>query len=152
MMLALEHLLSLIKSKYRNRAMTDSPSTTHDANTFRSKHDYQSLSKQMRSEVTVKTAAVLPKSSSPNETQVDKNSSSLTTEVKPERKEPRKLSATPIITKPSKSPRRIGAMPALSPEEMALPIMMCSVLSQTFALGDRISTSTCGRFDKSRLM
>lgn len=112
-------------------------------------HRYQSLSKQMRSEVTVKAAAVLPKSSSPNETQVDKISSSLTTELKPKRKEPRKLSATPITTKPSKSPRRIGAMPTLSPEEMALPIMMCSVLSQTYALGDRISTSTCGRFDKS---
>lgn len=110
---------------------------------------YQSLSKQMRSEVTVKAAAVLPKSSSPNETQVDKISSPLTTEVKTKRKEPRKLSATPITTKPSKSPRRIGGMPTLSPEEMALPIMMCSVLSQTYALGDRISTSTCGQFDKS---
>ena len=76
---------------------------------------YQGLSKQMKSEVTVKPALVLPKLSSPNETAMDENSSSLTTDVKPTRKEPRKLPATPVTPKPSKSPRRIGAMSSLSP-------------------------------------
>ena len=78
---------------------------------------YQGLSKQMNSEVTVKPALVLPTLSSPNETAMDENSSSLTTDVKPTRKEPRKLTATPVTPKPSKSPRRIGAMSSLSPEK-----------------------------------
>ena len=75
---------------------------------------YQGLSKQMKSEVTVKPALVLLKLSSPNETAMDENTSSLTTDVKPTRKEP---PATPVTPKPSKRPRRIGAMSSLSPEK-----------------------------------
>ena len=46
---------------------------------------------------------------------MDEYSLSLTIEVKPTRKEPRKIPATPVTTKPSKIPRRIGAMPSISP-------------------------------------
>lgn len=92
---------------------------------------YQGLLKQIKSEATVKPAVVLSKSSSPKETTIDENSSPLTTEVKPTRKEPRKLLATTVTTKPSKRPCRIGAMPYLRPEKMALPIMLETPLDST---------------------
>ncbi|CAH3027086.1 unnamed protein product, partial [Porites evermanni] len=39
-------------------------------------------------------------------------------------KMPRKLPATPVTTVESKIPRRIETMPSISPEEMALPLLL----------------------------
>ena len=71
---------------------------------------YQGLTKQMKSEVTVKPAVVLPKSepTPPTERTPDLNNLSSTSDVKSTKKgTPRKLPATPVTTKQLKIPLRL---------------------------------------------
>ena len=71
---------------------------------------YQGLTKQMKSEVTVKPAVVLPKSepAPPTERTPDVNNLSSTSEVKSTKRSTlRKLTTTPVTTKQSKIPLRI---------------------------------------------
>jgi len=87
----------------------------------------QGLTKQMKSEMTVKPAVVLPKSepaASPEGTP-DLNSLSSTSDVKStKRSTTRKLPVTPVTTRKSKLPLRIKTPSPILPEESAHAIMM----------------------------
>ena len=88
---------------------------------------YQGLTKQMKSEVTVKPAVVLPKSepAPPTERTPDPYNLSSTSDVKStKRVTPRKLPATPVTTKQSKIPLRIETPSPVLPEDSAHAIMM----------------------------
>ena len=88
---------------------------------------YQGLARQMKSEVTVKPAVVLPKSepATPLERTSDLNNLSSTSEVKStKRGTPRKLPTTPVTTKQSKIPLRIETPSTVLPEDSARAIMM----------------------------
>ena len=87
---------------------------------------YQGLTKQMKSEVTVKPAVVLPKAepTSPPEGTPDLNNLSSTSDVKSTKRTPRKLPATPVTTKQSKLPLTIKTPSPVLPEESAHAIMM----------------------------
>ena len=87
---------------------------------------YQGLTKQMKSEVTVKPAVVLPKSepAPPRERTPDVNNLSSTSDVKStKRVTPRKLPTTPVTIKQSKIPLRSETPPVL-PEDSAHAVMM----------------------------
>ena len=88
---------------------------------------YQALTKQMKSEVTVKPAVVLPKSAPvpPTERTPDVNNLSSTSDVKStKRVTPRKLPTTPVTTKQSKIPVRSETPSPILPEDSAHAIMM----------------------------
>ena len=96
---------------------------------------YQGLTRQMKTESAIKPTVVLPKpaplpatetsgttdESTPAEAsrKRDLNSSqSKSTKI------PRKLPATPVTTLESKIPRWIETMPSISPEDMAIPLLL----------------------------
>ena len=88
---------------------------------------YQGLTKQMKSEVTVKPAVVLSQSAPapPTERTPDLNDVSSTSDVKStKRGTPRKLPTTPVTTKQSKIPVRIETPSPVLPEDSAHAIMM----------------------------
>ena len=88
---------------------------------------YQGLTKQMKSEVTVKPAVILPKSepTPPTERTPDLNNLSSTSDVKStKRGTPRKLLTTPVTTKQSKITLRIETPSPVLPEDLAHAIMM----------------------------
>ena len=88
---------------------------------------YQGLTKQMKSEVTVKPAVVLPKSepAPPTERTPDLDNLPSTFDVKStKRGTPRKLPTTPVTTKQSKIPLRIETPSPVLPEDSAHAIMM----------------------------
>ena len=88
---------------------------------------YQGLTKQMKSEVTVKPPVVLPQSAPvpPTERTPDLNNVSSTSDVKStKRGTPRKLPTTPVTTKQSKIPVRIETPSPVLPEDSAHAIMM----------------------------
>ena len=88
---------------------------------------YQGLTKQMKSEVTVKPAVVLSQSAPapPTERTPDLNDVSSTSDVKStKRGTPRKLPTTPVTTKQSKIPVRIETHSPILPEDSAHAIMM----------------------------
>ena len=88
---------------------------------------YQGLTKQMKNEVTVKPAVVLPKSAPapPTERTPDVNNLSSTSDVtSTKRSTPRKLPTTPLTTKQSKIPLRIETPSPVLPEDSAHAIMM----------------------------
>ena len=83
---------------------------------------YQGLARQMKSEVTVKPAVVLPKSepAPPLERTSDRNNLYSTSEVKSTKgSTPRKLPTTPVTTKQSKIPLRIETPSSVLPEGSA---------------------------------
>ena len=101
---------------------------------------YQGLTKQMKSEVTVKPAVALPKSepAPPAERTPDLNNLSSTSDVKfTKRGTPRKLPTTPITTKQSKRPLRIETPSPVSPEESAHAIMMDTPPDSSHKTGKR---------------
>ena len=96
---------------------------------------YQGLTKQMKMESAIKPTVVLPKPDPLPATKTSgKTDESTPAEASRKRdlntsqskftKMPRKLTATPVTTVVSKIPRRIETMPSISPEEMALPLLL----------------------------
>ena len=87
---------------------------------------YQGLTKQMKSEVSVKPTVVLPKSdpAPPTETTPGVNKHASTPKVKTPRETPRQLPPTPASTKKSKIPVRMETPLSALPEESAHTIMM----------------------------
>ena len=88
---------------------------------------YQGLTKQMKSEVTVKPTVVLPKSepAPPTERTPDVNNLSSTSDVKStKRSTPRKLPTTPVTTKQSKIPVRSETPSSILSEDSAHALMM----------------------------
>ena len=87
---------------------------------------YQGLTKQMKSEVTVKPTVVLPKTDPKpsTETTPGVNNHASTPKVKTQRETPRQLPPTPATTKQSKLPVRMETSPTVLPEESAHAIMM----------------------------
>ena len=101
---------------------------------------YQGLTKQMKSEVTVKPTVVLPKSepAPPSEGTPNLNKLSSTSDVKSTKKgTPRKLPATPVTTKQSKIPVRIETPSPNLPEDSAHAIMMETPLDSKRKTGKR---------------
>ena len=93
---------------------------------------YQGLTKQMKMESAIKPTVVLPKPD-PTETSGKTDESTpaeasrkgdINTSQSKCTKMPRKLPSTPVTTVESKIPRRIETMPSISPEEMALPLLL----------------------------
>ena len=96
---------------------------------------YQGLTKQMKMESAIKPAVVLPKpvrlpatetsgktdESTPAEASRKRD---INTSQSKSTKMPRKLPATPVTTVESKIPRRIETMCSISPQEMALPLLL----------------------------
>ncbi|KAL9987758.1 hypothetical protein ACROYT_G002115 [Oculina patagonica] len=87
---------------------------------------YQGLTKQMKSETSIKPAVVLPKTdpAPPKETITNVNSPASTPKVKTTRETPRQLPPTPATTKQSKIPVRMETPLNALPEESAYAIMM----------------------------
>jgi len=93
---------------------------------------YQGLTKQMKSESTIKPTVVLPKpgplpateTSGETDKSTPAETSSLDASKSKSTKVPRKLPATPVTTRESKLPKRIKGRPFVSPDEMALPLML----------------------------
>ena len=96
---------------------------------------YQGLTKQMKMESAIKLTVVLPKPDPLPATETSGKTDEITpaeafrkrdlnTSQSKFTKMPRKLTATPVTTVVSKIPRRIETMPYISPEEMALPLLL----------------------------
>ena len=96
---------------------------------------YQGLTKQMKMESAIKLTVVLPKPDPLPATETSGKTDEITpaeafrkrdlnTSQSKSTKMPRKLPATPVTTVESKIPRRIETMPSISPEEMALPLLL----------------------------
>ena len=96
---------------------------------------YQGLTKQMKTESAIKPTVVFPKPDPLPATETSgKTDEGTPAEASRKRdfntsqskstKMPRKLPATPVTTVESKIPRRIETMPSISPEEMALPLLL----------------------------
>lgn len=140
-----EHLMQSIETEHRLTAPAQLPTLTRLDQDMRQIMDssfpedqkvllldqllrrYQGLTKQMKSEVTVKPAVVLPKSepAPPAERTPDRNNLSSTSDVKSTKKgTPRKLPPTPVTTNQSKIPIRIETPSPVWPEESAHAIMM----------------------------
>jgi len=96
---------------------------------------YQGLTKQMKTESTIKPTVVLskpdpaPATETSSKTDVStptemSSKTDLSTPRSKAKKTPRKLPATPVTTKQSKIPPRMEMMPSIGPEEMALPLLL----------------------------
>ena len=114
---------------------------------------YQGLTRQMKTESAIKPTVVLPKpaplpatetysttdESTPAEAsrKRDLNSSqSKSTKI------PRKLPATPVTTLESKIPRRIETMPSISPEDMAIPLLLDTLPDSTRKSSNKLKART----------
>ena len=87
---------------------------------------YQGLTKQMKNEVTVAPAVILPESQPTplTEKTPDKNNLTSRPEVRPNRGTLRKLPTTPVTSRQSKIPVRNETPTFILPEESAQAIMM----------------------------
>ena len=96
---------------------------------------YQGLTKQMKMESAIKPTVVLPKPDPLPATETSGKTDESTPAEAPRKRDlntsqskstkmPGKLPATPVTTVQSKIPRRIETMPYISPEEMALPLLL----------------------------
>ena len=96
---------------------------------------YQGLTKQMETESMIKLTVVLPEPDPLPATETSGKTDESTPAEAPRKRDlntsqskstkmPGKLPATPVTTVQSKIPRRIETMPYISPEEMALPLLL----------------------------